>query len=164
MLDLPPAQSATRAARTPARRSYRRRLFAGAAVTAVALAVLAVVLLSGGKSSDGPVPDFSVQITPAARWAVSQYPGSRPLDKGVHQRDPTGLLSVVTCGNGDTFSPGSGVPVGGTITCDFLTRDQHTTVDEKVHVLSNHPIKFAPITARDCFEGTDQYHKTGPCR
>jgi hypothetical protein len=155
----PPQPATTVGTGAPGARRERRRtrLLVGGAVTALAaVVVVAAVLLLGGKSDDGPTPPFYKQFAIARKLTLREYPGTRPI----------GPSPDVLCDNGNQPEPGAGVPVGKVMTCSFLTNNGNngTDIHESLHVLDNHPIRFAPITASDCYEGEDQFHKTGPCR
>jgi hypothetical protein len=117
---------------------------------------VAVVLLLGGKSDDGPTPPFYKQFAIAKKLAVSEYPGTRAIGP-----DP-----YVSCDNGNQSEPGAGVPVGKIMTCWFSAGagGNAPSINEELHVVDNHPITFARLTASDCYEGESQFHKTGPCR
>jgi serine/threonine protein kinase len=165
VLSGPPSQPETRtsvsqatARGRPRARRPRNRILIVAATAFAAAAVLTVALVSG-KSSDPPVPNYGLQRTAAKAWALGHYPGTRAIDAA------GSLYGCDAARPLDTWSD-TGVSAPAIFDCTFFVRGParaKLNIGVEVHLLTNHPITFAPVTAGDCYETSDRIDKA-PCK
>jgi serine/threonine-protein kinase len=129
----------------------RRKLFlVGGIATALVVAAVVVVLLLGGSSGKGTDPvAFAVdQENAADKYALSHYPGSRPIDR-----------TYASCD-----APDGGANVGGTIDCLlFAAGTLKQAAVLTLMVTNNHPFEFGSVMAGDCVYVSETSNRKRPC-